>query len=216
MVVAIAGGLAALAFSAFGRQKPRQKLNAHAIEFRSRLHGARQAALASGKPLVLMVFPDLVTSTGTGRLILYQDGDGNFFSTAAAVSFEEYDPTTTAAGALSEVLEVIDLPANVRIGPADGMGSAAVLRAPFAGIAVNNRCGFCTGDDGRGAIVFDALGSVTFQDRNGPALALPAGASISFRAEEPDLASTAAGGAEVRTFAIAATTGAIRSLSWSP
>jgi prepilin-type N-terminal cleavage/methylation domain-containing protein len=216
IVVAIAGILAGLAVSTFGRAKPRQKLTGFTIELRGLLHGARQTALLTGKPVVVMVFPDQATSSGTGRLIVYQDGNGDFFSAAATVNFGGYDPTTKVAGTLSEVLEVADLPPNVRVGPVDGMGSAATLKAPFAGIAINTRCGFCGGTGGRGAIVFNPLGNVTFQAGNGPPLVLPAGASISLRADQADLPSTAAAGAEVRTIAIAASTGTVRTLHWTP
>jgi prepilin-type N-terminal cleavage/methylation domain-containing protein len=216
VVLAVAGILATLAASAYGRSRPRLKMTGFLVELRGLLHGARQTALMSGKPVAVMVFPDLVTATGTGRIIVYQDGDGDLFSAAAAVNFGAYDPTTQVAGGLSEVLEVLDLPANVRIGPVDGMGSSATMKAPFAGIAVNTSCGFCTGTDGRGAVVFQPLGHVTFQDDNGPALPLPTGASISLRAEQPDLPTTAAAGAEVRSIAIAAATGSFRTLHWKP
>jgi len=216
VVLAIAGILTGLAVSTMGRSKPRLKLTGFTVELRGLLHGARQTALMSGKPVAVMVFPDLVTPTGTGRLIVYQDGDGTFFSALAPVNFGGYDATTRAAGAMSEVLEVADLPPNVRVGPVDGMGASATLRAPFAGIAINTRCGFCTGTGGRGAIVFSPLGHVTFQEGNGPPLALPVGASISLRAEEAELPTTAAAGAEVRTIAIAAATGALRTLHWTP
>lgn len=216
VVLAIIGIVTALSFAAFGRQKPRQRLTGFTLELRALLHGARQTALGTGKPVVVMVFPDLVTSIGTGRLILYQDGNGDFFSAAAAVNFGGYDPRTQVAGTLSEVLEVLDLPLNVVVGPVDGIGAAAAMKAPFAGIAVNTRCGFCTGAGGRGAIVFDPLGPVTFQDGNGPALDLPTGASLSLRASEAGLPDTAAAGAEVRTLAIASATGALRTLNWAP
>jgi prepilin-type N-terminal cleavage/methylation domain-containing protein len=216
VVLAVAGILAGLAVSSFGRARPRLKMTGFLVELRGLLHGARQTALLTGKPVVVMVFPDQVTPSGTGRIIVYQDGNGDFFSAAAPVNFGGYDPTTQVAGSLSEVLEVLDLPPNVRVGPIDGMGSAATLKAPFAGIAVNTRCGFCTGAGGRGAVVFQPLGHVTFQDANGPALALPSGASLSLRADQPELPTTAAAGAEVRTIAIAAPTGSFRTLHWKP
>jgi len=212
VVLAIAGILAGLAVSTFGRTRPRLKLTGFTVELRGLLHGARQTALLSGKPVVVMVFPDQVTATGTGRIIVYQDGNGDLFSATAAVNFGGYDPVAQPVGSLSEKLDVVDLPPNVRVGPIDGMGTSVTLKAPFAGIAVNTRCGFCTGAGGRGAIVFSPLGHVTFQAANGPPLALPTGAAISLRAEQADLPTTAAAGAEVRTIAIAAATGAFRTL----
>jgi hypothetical protein len=102
------------------------------------------------------------------------------------------------------------------LGPVDGQGSSAVMPAPFTGIAINGACAFCLGANNRGAITFDPSGAVTFQAANGPPLAFPSGASISLRADSPDLPVTAATGAEVRTLAISAATGALRTLNWKP
>lgn len=216
LVLAVAGILATLAITTFGRAKPRQKLTGYTVELRGLLYGARQTALMSGRPVAVLVFPDATTTSGTGRIVIWQDVTGTLFSAAAAINFDGFNWQSPPTGANGELLEVSDLPPNVRIGPVDGMGTSATLKPPFAGIAINTRCGFCTGTNGRGAIVFSPLGSVTFQAANGPALALPVGASISLRADDPELPTTAAAGAEVRTIAISAPTGAFRTLHWAP
>jgi prepilin-type N-terminal cleavage/methylation domain-containing protein len=220
VVVAIVAGVAVAGYAAFGRSSPRKKVEGFALELRALLHGARQTALATGPRVVVMVFPDQQSGyTGRGRLILYEDGDFDFFSAAAAVSFDGYDPATTAAGPRSQVLDVVDLPSQVVIGPATGQGAAAVMPAPFDGIPINVDCAFCTGTGRRGAIVFDPLGSVTFQDANGPPLAFPKGASLSVtRADAGELLLDTSERAkvEVRTVAISAASGALQTLAWTP
>jgi prepilin-type N-terminal cleavage/methylation domain-containing protein len=208
VVVLIIGVLAALSYSLVGAQRPRQKVNGFALELRALLHGARQTALATGNRVVVMVFPTRpVESGGVGRLIIYQDGDGDFFSDAAAVKFADYDAGGQRAGPRSEVLDVLDLPSQVVVGPATGMGATATLPAPFNGIRINVDCEFCTGADRRGAVVFAPDGSVTFQGGNGPPLALLNGASLSVTAPEA---------LEIRTIAIASPTGALQTLHWNP
>jgi type II secretory pathway pseudopilin PulG len=209
LVVGILGIVTAIGYFGFGAQRPRQELNRFALELRALLHGARQSALASGRQVVVMVFPDHPNDLGgTGRIVLYEDGDFDFFSSAAAVNFEGYDPAAPGpSGPRSQVLDVVDLPSRVVVGPSTGMGPGAVMPAPFGGIAIDVDCAFCTGAGRRGAVVFDPRGAVTFHDRNAAALALPVGASLSLTAPESQ---------ETRTIAIAAATGAMRTLTRSP
>ncbi len=219
VVVLIVGCLAALSYSLVGALRPRQKLNGFALELRSLLHGARQTALATGKPVVVMVFPDRLTeSGGVGRLIIYQDGDGDFFSSLGLVNFAGYNPGGKLAGPRSEVLDVLDLPRQVVVGPDTGMGPAAVLPAPFNGIRINVDCEFCAGANRRGAVVFAPDGSATFQGGNGPPLALLNGASLSVATylDGASLPLTAARALQVRTIAIASSTGALQTLNWDP
>jgi prepilin-type N-terminal cleavage/methylation domain-containing protein len=207
VVLAIIGVVAGLSYAAFGRQQPRQKLDQFALELRALMVGARQTAQATGSPVALLVFPDYVTPLGTGRLILYRDGDFSLFSAAAALNFDNYDFKNPSAAARSEVLDTIDLAGGVVVGPATGQGPAAIMPAPFNGIAINLACPFCTGVGRRGAIVFQPTGAVTFQDRAGAALALPIGSSLSVT--QPD-------SAEIRTITVAASTGALQTLKWNP
>jgi hypothetical protein len=198
---------AAMTVALFGQQRQRRQVDQVALELRALVVGARQVAMATGTPVVLVVFPNFVTPTGTGRLILYRDGNFTLFSGAGAVNLENLDPAAPAADSRSEVLENFDLADGLVIGPATGQGPAAVMPAPFNGIAINLACPFCTGAAGRGAMVFQPNGSVTFQDRNGPPLALPQGSSFSVTKPESQ---------EIRTIAVAAGTGAVQTLKWNP
>jgi prepilin-type N-terminal cleavage/methylation domain-containing protein len=207
VVVAIVGVLAAMTLFLFGRQKGRQEVDQMALELRALMNGARQTAFSTGEPVVLVVFPDLPTSSGRGRLVLYRDGNFSLFSGAAAVNLENLDGANPAADTRSEVLDRVDLPRGIEVGPATGQGPGALMPAPFAGIAINVACPICTGANRRGAFVFQPNGSVTFQDRNGPPLNFPQGASLSLTKAESQ---------EVRTLAVAASTGAMRTLKWDP
>jgi len=222
-VVVIIGIAAAMAVFLFGRQKSRQEVDQTALELRALMNGARQTAFATGQPVALVVFPDLLTSSGRGRFILYRDGNFSLFSAAAAVNLENLDGANPAADSRSEVLDTVDLPRGMEIGPLTGQGPASVMPAPFAGIAINVACGVCTGAGRRGAFVFQPNGSVTFQDRNGPPLARPQGASISITktantSVDTTTAVTRANTEswEVRTIVVAASTGAMQTLKWDP
>jgi len=184
VVLAIIAVLTAGGYIAISRQRPRSYLANTAADVHALLHGARLTAMANGHNVVVMVFPDLNTpGGGRGRLVLYEDGAFNFFSNAAPAgeNLDSYDPTLRRAGANSVVLEVLDLPRDVRVGPTTGMGATAVLTAPLDGIAVNVACGFCrAGGDRRGAILFDPRGRAWFYAQNGAPMALTQGASFSF------------------------------------
>jgi prepilin-type N-terminal cleavage/methylation domain-containing protein len=207
VVVSIIAITSAMTVFAFGRQKPRRQLDGMALELRAQLMGARQTALATGTPVAAVVFPDFATGSGTGRIVFYRDGDFSLFSTAAAVNLDNLDAAAPAVGGRSEIVETLDLDNGVVVGPASGQGASAVMPAPFSGIAINVDCLFCTGTDRRGAIVFQPNGTVTFQDRAGPPLALPQGASLSLTRAESQ---------EVRTITVAASTGLMRTLKWNP
>jgi hypothetical protein len=99
------------------------------------------------------------------------------------------------------VIDTADLPSSVSFGPADGGGAGQTAKAPYAGVRLDTPCAFCTGADGRGAVVFGPLGDVTFQDRNGPPLPLTA-AAVSL---------TGTGTREVKTVLVAGN-GSMRSL----
>lgn len=211
VVVALIGILAALAYAGFAGQKRRQRLTGTTVEFQALLFGARQTALANGTQVVLMVFPDQVNPLGgTGRFVLYEDAGLDFFSAAAGVNFGGYDPVNPApplaGGGLGRLpeFETYDLPDGLVVGPVTGLGAAALMPAPFAGIAVNVDCSFCTGAGRRGAIAFQPLGTATFHDDNGPPLDLPFGGSFSFYAADAD---------EVRTLAVTASTGVVQTLT---
>lgn len=214
VTVAVIGIVAALVAFGFGRQKPRARLSGTVAELQALLYGARQNALATGHPTVVMVFPSFVPpgASGTGRIMVYEDGAGTFFSAAAPVNFGTYVPSTEQAGPNSQVVTTMDLSREVAVGPVDGRGAAASMPAPFNRVPITAACTFCAG--GRGAIAFDPKGQAFFYAGNGPP-ALLDGGSISFYnpldSGNP-AADVAANVAEIRTVAIVAATGAVRIL----
>lgn len=211
VVIAIIAVIAALATASIIRSRPRANLAGAAVDLQALLHGARQQALAAGDDVVVMVFPGYVgVGDSVGRVVVYRDGNHTLFDDAAAVNFDDYAPATPAADSRSEVLETLDLPPAVRIGPANGMGATAVLPAPFAAIPVNLDCTFCagTGAGRRGAVLFDSRGRATFYAANGAPLTV-AGGSLSLTI--PGLAAGAAN--QVRTLAVSASTGAVRAVT---
>jgi hypothetical protein len=158
-----------------------------------------------------MVFPDYGTDSSieevSGRIVLYEDGDYDFFRNAAAVNFGGSDYKKPPAGARSEVLDVIDIARPLQVGPPTGQGPAAVLPAPHGAVAINTFCSFCTGANRRGAVAFDAQGRASFYAANGAPLDLPHGGSFSIFSEQS---------AEIRTFVVAASTGSVQTLRWDP
>jgi prepilin-type N-terminal cleavage/methylation domain-containing protein len=212
VTVAVIGIVAALVTFAFWRQKPRARLNGTTAELQALLYGARQNALATGHPMVVMVFPSFTPPGASypGRIMVYEDGDGTFFSGAAPVNFGTYLPGTELAGPNSQVVTTLDLGREVAVGPIDGQGAGALMPAPFNRVPITAACTFCAG--GRGAIAFDPKGQASFYTGNGPPAFLDGG-SISFYNPMDSgnpATDTAASVAEIRTIAIVAATGAVR------
>jgi hypothetical protein len=163
--------------------------------------------MADGKNVVVMFFPQFQVGEGTGRVIIYEDGDFNFFSTVAgaAPTFGGYNPAVLAAGPNSQVLDTIDLPKGVVVGPPAGMGLGAVLPAPHNLVNVKTACSFCAaGGDQRGALVFDTVGRLSYQSGDGPPLQtsdLIQGGSLSLFSAEVN---------GTRTLVISTATGGVR------
>lgn len=209
VVMAIIAVVTGMAWSSFGRMRPRSHLVAATNEMISLLHGARQSALASGRDVAVLVFPSFAGHDGTGRIVVYEDGNFDFFSAAGTVNFDGFSPATLATGSRSQVLSVMDLPTGVTVGPDTGMGPGASLPAPLATVDVTVACSFCGNlSDGRGAIKYDARGRAWFYGRNGPptltAGSASPGGSLSLQAPE-------VGG--LRTIVVAPTTGTARSIN---
>lgn len=210
--VAVIGIVAAMAIFGFGRQKVRSGLAGATVELQSLLHGARQNALASGYPTVVMVFPAFTTTGGAtaGRIVIYEDHEGTLFNAAATVNFGGYNPAAPVAGPLSQVIDTVDFPREVTVGPPDGQGSGVLMPAPFDRVPVNTACTFCGVD--RGAIAFDVRGQASFYSGNG-APAFLQGGSISLHIPpSPPTPDTAANAISIRTVAVVASTGAVRVL----
>jgi prepilin-type N-terminal cleavage/methylation domain-containing protein len=207
VVVAIVAVVAALAYTSIARFRPRANLANTATELQSLIHGARQAALANGRDVLVLLFPDQATSTGTGRVIVYEDAASDFFSDAAAVNFDGYAPGTLATGPGDEVLSTLDFDAGVTLGPATGRGPGATLERPYDLIVVSTDCSFCSAGAGRrGAIRFDARGRAAFFDGNG----LPLSENNEDRGASFTIESAETG--DLRTLVITSATGSIRVL----
>lgn len=162
VVIAIIVVLGAITFGSFSRQLPRANLNSAASELQAALHGARQHALATGHDVWVMVFPQYVTSSGTGRIIVYEDAASSF-AAGGTLTVGNYDPATLAFVAPGQVVTTVDLPTGIVVGPAIGRGSSASLPAPLSGVDVTKGCSFCsTSGDGRGAVRFRPNGSASF------------------------------------------------------
>jgi prepilin-type N-terminal cleavage/methylation domain-containing protein len=202
IVVAIIGIVAALAASSFTRQRPRSNLSNAASELQSIIHNARMTALATGHDVDVLVFPTSSGVTGSiGRVIVYEDGNFDFFSATATVKFTGYDPTVLKYGTRSQVVTTFDLPNGIVFGPDGGRGASAPLPAPLDGVDVTKACTFCdAGSPPRGAIRFDSRGRAAFY-KGGTRLDGLSGASLS-------LTSSEVGG--TLTLAVIANTGAVR------
>ncbi len=163
MVVTIVMVLGMLSWSNLWRLRPRAQLADASSEIVALVHGARQQALASGHDVVVMVFPAHANGSGTGRVVLYEDGDQALLTAGGSPNFGSYDPAALSSASQSAVIATFDFPATVSVGPAAGAGASASLPAPLASIAINTDCSFCrsTGDR-RGAIRFDARGRAWF------------------------------------------------------
>lgn len=205
VTIAIIGVIAALGYSSLTRLRPRATLASTVTELSSLLHDARMAAVGSGHDVAVLVFPTTVGQTGTlGRILVYEDGNYDFFTDAGAVRFAGYDPLTPVAGDRSQVLVTYDLPAGVVLGPATGLGGSAKLPAPLDAVDVTKPCPFCdAGSPPRGAIRFDPRGRATFYDAAGvkAAAGFSTGGALA-------LTSTDVGGLKV--LAVVASTGAVR------
>lgn len=209
VALTIAAVIAGLGYAALKGQRPRRTLQTFSVELQALVHGARQTALTTGKPVVVMFFPRFATPQGgAGRVIVYQDGNGTFFQTAAAINFTAFQPGAPGADTQSEILDTLDLGSALRFGPDTGQGATATMPAPFAGVAVNVGCSFCGGNDGRGAIAFDPTGSAAFYSAAGAPLAHPVGGSISYWPDSPDRAGDPAA-VNVRTLVVATASGAV-------
>jgi prepilin-type N-terminal cleavage/methylation domain-containing protein len=167
VVMAIIVALGALAWANLWRLRPRAQLADATSELVALVHGARQHALATSNDVVVMVFPTYAESGSVGRVVVYEDGNADFFSDAATLNFGNYEPGVLKHADRSSVIADYDLPRNVVIGPAAGAGASSALVAPLAGIPIDVDCSFCRADgDRRGAIRFDSRGRARFYSAN--------------------------------------------------
>ncbi len=170
VTLAIVGVLATLAVVGMQRFRPRASLSSSAAQLTALLNAARQNSLATGRDTVVMVFPQFQNRIGgVGRIVLYEDGAYNFFSTTATPNFSAFDPAdATTTSDRGEILETLDLPLNVTVGL--GGLAAPALAAPY-NLVTASACSFCASSgDGRGAVVFDSKGRARFFTASGAAL----------------------------------------------
>jgi hypothetical protein len=205
VTIAIIGVIAALGYSNLGRLRPRATLATTAADLSSLLHDARMSAVASGQDVSVLVFPSAVGQTGTrGRIIVYQDGNFDFYSTTATVRFGTYDPLAPVAGSASQVLVTYDLPSGIVIGPTAGLGAAAALPAPLDPVDVTKACAFCdAGSTPRGAIRFDPRGRARFYDAAGQKTATGFATGGAFAISSSEVVGA-------KGLAVVASTGAVR------
>lgn len=175
VVLGIIAILAMLAGSNLWRFRPRARLADASHELVALLHGARQRALATGNDVVVMVFPGYAGPDGTGRVLVYEDGDFTLLNPGAATNLGNYAPGVLTHGPASDILATFDVPPGVAI--AAGSPVPPALVAPYAGVPVDVDCSFCagTGADRRGAIRFDSRGRAFLYSTSGPPLADAAG-----------------------------------------
>jgi hypothetical protein len=205
--LAIVAAVTTMVFAVGQRRREVAQLSTTILDVRALFAYARQSALASGRDVWVMVFPDLPNSEGsTGRLVVYRDGAGDFFKAAAPVNFENFDPVVRGAGVDSEVLEVLDNGRGIAFGPATGQGTGRQFLAPFNRLMLDSDCTFCSGPPRRGAVVFDYAGHARFYSANGqPLAAVPGGSLTIVSASQPG---------ELRTLAVLAGTGALRTINY--
>ena len=123
VVIAIVLVLAVLAWSNVWRLRPRAQLADATSELVALVHGARQHALATGRDVVVMVFPQHVGAGSTGRVVVYEDAELTLFTPGASPNFASYDADALPRGAQSDVIATYDLPRNIVLGPATGAGA---------------------------------------------------------------------------------------------
>ncbi|BDG09092.1 pilus assembly FimT family protein [Anaeromyxobacter paludicola] len=208
VTISIAAILAAVAWSSLARQRARGNLAGSAIELQALLRNARVNAVASGRPTAVMVFPQYANPLGgIGRVVVYEDPSFSFFSAAATPHFDGFDPAAPAEAGRT-FLGSLDLPAGIVV----GLGGAAppTLAPPYSGILAA-ACSFCaSGNDGRGAVVFDARGRAGFHSADGAPLAVQGG---TIALSGPGSAATLQDASGYRLLVITGATGSVRALN---
>jgi len=215
VVLAIVAAVTTMVFAMGQRRREVALLSNAILDARALFSYARQEALASGRDVAVMVFPDQATGGGgTGRLIVYRDsGAGDFFKATAPVNFGAYDPAAKggfgggfAVTLPGDLLEVLDMGNGIRFGPATGQGAGRQLLAPYAQLMLDSDCTFCSAPPRRGAVVFDYAGHARFYSGIGqPLAAVPGGSLTMVSASQPG---------ELRTLAVLAGTGALKTINY--
>jgi hypothetical protein len=211
--LAIVAAVTTMVFAVGQRRREVAQLSNAILDVRALFAYARQEALASGRDVVVMVFPDQATGDGgTGRLIVLRDNVGKFFTVGAPVNFGGYDPVVKggfsggfgAAIPEGDILEVLDMGRGISIGPVTGQGAGQQLQAPF-NLPLDADCTFCSGPPRRGAVVFDYNGRARFYTGMGQPIGGAGGSLTMVSTSQPG---------ELRTLAVLAGTGALRTINY--
>lgn len=200
VVVAIIAIIGTVVLVNVTRATPRATLASATVDLQGLIHGARQAALASGHDMIVMLFPEREDDRPP-RVVVIEDPSFSFMSGGDAIDFDGYDPEALRYPVGGRV-EYLDLPAGVEVGPATGLGSE--LPPPLDTIEVRSACSFCSTeapDNRRGAIRFDPRGAATFYSENGTKR--PSGVGASFTLTDPRVG-------QRNTFVILSSTGLVQ------
>jgi len=163
VVVAVLAIVATVAWRTSSATKPRARLASAAVELQAVIQAARQQALATGHDAAVLFYPNQVTGSGTGRVIVYLDVDGGFMAGTQPVgdpSFCTLDPANVAlpAGSNNQILYTVDIQDLVTFAKPP---SLVTIPYPYNQVPMPaTGCLFCDGT--RGAIRFDAKGRATF------------------------------------------------------
>jgi prepilin-type N-terminal cleavage/methylation domain-containing protein len=186
VVIVIIGILSVVAFDSLRRTRPRATFEGAAAELQSLIHAARQEALASGRDVAVLVFPDYATSpTATGRILVVQDDTvtkQSILAEGADLNLGTYKAGLPASPPNGRLVATFDLPDGVLVGLGAGPGPGK-LPFPYGTITTDVSCSFCADDgDHRGAIVFDSRGRSRFYSASGATISISGqagGASLS-------------------------------------
>jgi prepilin-type N-terminal cleavage/methylation domain-containing protein len=178
VVIAIIAALIALGYPVMRRTRPRAEMTGLATELHAIVHRARQEALSRGRDVSVLFYPDAITKSGTGLILVVADDTGGFM--AGAVPAGNLDYCTMTPAAPVQTLDRIYLPSGVTIAAPPRTPSYpfpfSLVPAPTTG------CSFCngavSGGGTRGAIRFDGRGRASFYGNCGLPGDYPNGGSI--------------------------------------
>jgi hypothetical protein len=166
VVLAIIAILSVIATQTLFRARPVATLEVTSVEMESLFRYARQEALARGNRVAVLVFPQQGEDEAhQGRFVVIADEPlpgKSFFDETQTPNFGDFDPRSVIATPNGKILDTVDLPRGVLLGrhPSD---APIGLAFPYNGIDTTPPCSFCGVEgEGRGAVVFDRRGRVTF------------------------------------------------------
>ena len=188
VTVGVALTVAALAWSSYSRTKPRAALHSVATELHALLHSARQAALASGRDVDVLLYPALDHGSGIGRVVMYADNAGGFLTCSAPAGLPDlttFTPAKPATQSPNEILDSMELPRAVQI---TKLAHPVALPFPYDLVEPpgDDGCPFCgtIGGIRGGAIRFDSRGRASFYGACSTPGPFPNGVTLSVTAAD--------------------------------